>query len=276
VLLSGFVLFAFVVKMGITMAPLVMCEDYETRGEFLSPVGGSEARCRVEKVIMHNLDKYFSDAALKEGPPTQTVVCRGHCSVDGVGGEKGGHRFSAAVEKIGDKKMREFRWGIMPGEPDAQFIHIFIKEFGATRIRAFSDVKNSFIWSFAAGTDVFDLLVPLRQKSVDSATSRHMLGEPGAKLSGKSLKNTWHAVPVNQVKVFRVHKTFAVKRGLCSFIGVMIMEGSPRRCDKFLTVDIHAYVFKGKVASYIGRLSNGSHECIFGKCIAPTVQLLFK
>ena len=249
----------------------MMCENYEAGGEFSSPVGGSEARCRVEKVIVHSLNEYFGYTALKKGPPTQTVVCRGHCSVNGVGGEKGGHGFGAAVEEIGDEKMCEFRWSIMLGEPDAQFVYIFIEEFGATRIRAFGDVKNSFIWSLAARTDVFHRLVPLGQKSVNSAAPRDVLGKPGAELSGKTLKNTWHTVPIYQIKVIEVYKAFAVKRNLRSFIGMMIMEGSPRRSNKLLTVDIHSHVFKGKVAFNVGRLGNSSHQCVFGKCITSAV-----
>jgi hypothetical protein len=217
------------------------------------------------------LNEYFGDTALKKGPPSQTVMCRGHCSVDGVGGEEGRHGFGATVEEIGDEKMCEFRWSIMRGEPNAQFVDVFFEEFRATRIRASGNVKNSFVWSLAAWTDVFHRLIPLGQKSVNSAAPRDMLGEPGAELSGKSLKNTWHTVPVNQIKVIEVYKAFAVKRNLRSFIGMMIMEAFPRRSNKFLTVDIHSHVFKGKVTFDVGRLGNSSHQCVFGKCVASTV-----
>lgn len=87
--------------------------------------------------------------------PAKAIMRRGHCSISRVGGKKGRHRFSAAVKKIGDNEMSQFRWHVVFGEPYAKFIHILIEEFHTTWISALSDMEYSFIGSLAARTDVF-------------------------------------------------------------------------------------------------------------------------
>jgi hypothetical protein len=51
-------------------------------------------------MIVNCLNQYLSDAPLKKGAPSKTILSRGHRSVGEVRGEKGGHRFSAMMEEI--------------------------------------------------------------------------------------------------------------------------------------------------------------------------------
>ena len=54
--LGRLVFFSLVVEMRISVTPLMVSEEDEACGEFSCPVGGSVARGRVEKVVVHNLN----------------------------------------------------------------------------------------------------------------------------------------------------------------------------------------------------------------------------
>jgi hypothetical protein len=98
-----------------------------------------------------------------------------------------------------------------------------------------------------------------------------MFCEPGAKLSRKSLKNPRHTIPVDQIKVIKGHETFTVVNNLRFFVGVMVMKAASHRGNKFLTVDMNAYVFKWEVTVDIGGIRDGINQRVFGKCVASAV-----
>jgi hypothetical protein len=73
-LLTGLILLPSVVKMCVSISPLMMGDEYQSRGEFSCPEGSSVACGGVLKMIMHVLYENLGNSTLEKRAPAEAVM----------------------------------------------------------------------------------------------------------------------------------------------------------------------------------------------------------